>query len=74
MTIPYLAILAAFAFAAFFYRGAESEGESAWVWSGLSLVLSVVTLFWRHWGWLCAFLCQFALFVGITVVRMNRRK
>jgi cytochrome b len=74
MTMPYLLILVLVACAVFFYRAAESEGESVWIWCGLSLLISAVTLFWLHWGWLGAFSCQLALFVGITLIRMCREK
>ncbi len=70
----YLLILVALASAIFFYRAAESEAESAWIWSGLSVLISVVTLFWLHWGWLGTFSCQLALFVAITIVRLRRQK
>jgi hypothetical protein len=70
----YLLILVALASAIFYYRAAESEGASAWIWCGLSALISVVTLFWLHWGWLGTFFCQLALFVGITIVRMRRQK
>lgn len=55
MTIPYLQILVMLAFAIFFYRSADSEDESTWVWCGLSLVISALTMFWLHWGWLGIF-------------------
>jgi len=67
MTMPYLLILVLVACAVFFY-------ESVWIWCGLSLLISAVTLFWLHWGWLGAFSCQLALFVGITLIRMCREK
>jgi len=74
MTIPYLQILVMLAFAIFFYRAADSEGESTWVWCCLSLLISALTLFWLHWGWLGIFSGQLALFVGVTFFRMRRKK
>ena len=74
MTIPYLPILAMIGFAVFFYRAAEAEDESNLVWCGLSLLVSVVTIFWRHWGWLGIISAQLVLFIGITFLRMQRKK
>jgi len=71
--MPYLPILVCIAFAVFFYRAAESEDESSLIWSGVSLVISVTTLFWLHWGWLGAVLGQVTLFIGITILRMLRK-
>jgi hypothetical protein len=50
--MPYLLILMIVACAIFFHRAAEFENESSLVWTGLSVVISVVTLFFLHWGWL----------------------
>ena len=74
MPIPYLQILVLLACAVFFYRAAETSEESALIWCGLSLSISTLTLFWLHWGWFGVLSGQFALFVGITVFRMNRKK
>lgn len=74
MTIPYLPILVMVACAIFFYRAAESEDESTWVWCGLSILISVLAIFWRHWGWPGMIAAQVALFVGVTLFRMLRKK
>lgn len=74
MTIPYLAILIMVAFAAFFYRAAEDETEAPLIWSGLSLLISALTIFFFHWGWLGILFGQLALFVGITLGRMRGKK
>jgi len=71
--MPYFAILMVVAFAVFFYRAAEFENESRLLWCGLSLVISLATLFYLHWGWLGTVLGQVGLFVGITVFRMTRK-
>lgn len=71
--MPYLPILVCMAFAVFFYRAAELEDEPSLVWSGLSVVISLATLFWLHWGWLGTLLAQAALFFGIAVFRMVRK-
>jgi hypothetical protein len=71
--MPYFAILVIAAGAAFYYRAAEFENESRLLWCGLSIVISLVTLFWLHWGWLGALLGQFGLFVGITAFRILRK-
>ena len=66
-------IVVCVAFAIFFYRAADYENESTLIWTGLSVVISVATLFWLHWGWMGIILSQAALFIGITVVRMFRK-
>jgi len=71
--MPYLSILIAAGFAAFFYRAAEIENESGLLWGGLSLVISVALMFFLRWDWLGILLGQVALFVGITLFRMTRK-
>jgi hypothetical protein len=71
--MPYLLILMIVACAIFFHRAAEFENESSLVWTGLSVVVSVVTLFFLHWGWPGCLLGQIGLFAGITVLRMLRK-
>jgi hypothetical protein len=60
--------------AIFFHRAAEFENESSLVWTGLSVVISVMTLFVFRWGWLGCLLGQAGLFLGITIFRMLRSK
>jgi hypothetical protein len=74
MNIPYLLIVVMLGFAIFFYRAAEAENESNFVWCGLSLLISALSIFWRHWGWLGIVMAQLALFVSITLFRMRRKK
>jgi hypothetical protein len=71
--MPYLAILMVVMFAVFFYRVAEMENESGLLWCGLSVVISLATLFLFHCGWLGIALGQVGLFVGITIFRMVRK-
>jgi len=71
--MPYFAILIIAACAAFFYRAAEFENESTWLWMGLSLLISTVTFFVLHWGWLGCLLGQVGLFAGITLFRVLRK-
>jgi hypothetical protein len=71
--MPYLLIAVCVVFAIFFYRAAELEDESGWIWCSLSVVISALTLFFLHWGWLGYFLGQVGLFVGITIFRMLRK-
>lgn len=71
--MPYLPIVVCVAFAVFFYRAAEFEDEPAFIWCGLSVVISVLALLWLHWGWMGIILSQAALFAGITIVRMLRK-
>jgi len=72
--MPYLPILIIVACAIFFHRAAEFENESSLVWTGLSVVISVMTLFVFRWGWLGCLLGQAGLFLGITIFRMLRSK
>ncbi|MGA9453499.1 MAG: hypothetical protein WBW41_19405 [Verrucomicrobiia bacterium] len=71
--MPYFSFLLIALFAAFYYRAAEFENESRLLWCGLSLVLSLATLFYFHWGLLGAVLGQVGLFVGITLFRVTRK-
>jgi hypothetical protein len=60
--------------AIFFHRAAEFENESSLVWTGLSVVISVMTLFVFRWGWLGCLLGQAGLFLGIAIFRTLRSK
>ena len=71
--MPYFTILLIGLCGAFFYRAAEFENESRLLWCGLSIVISLATLFFLHWGWLGIVFGQVGLFVGITVFRMTRK-
>jgi hypothetical protein len=71
--MPYFPIFLIAVFAAFFYRAAEFENESRLLWCGLSLVISIATMFFLNWGLLGTVLGQVGLFVGITVFRMTRK-
>lgn len=71
--MPYFTILMVALCAAFFYCAAEFENESRLLWCGLSLVVSLATLFYFHWGWLGIVLGQVGLFAGITIFRMARK-
>jgi uncharacterized membrane protein YobD (UPF0266 family) len=72
--MPYLPILMIVVCAIFFHRAAEFENESSLVWTGLSVVISVMTLFVFHWGWLGCLLGQAGLFLGIAIFRTRRSK
>jgi len=71
--MPYLPILMIVVFAVFYYRAAEMEKESGLLWCGLSILISITTLFFLRWGWLGTVLGQAGLFVGITLLRMTRK-
>ena len=71
--MPYLSILMIAVFAAFYYRAAEFENASGLLWCGLSLVISIATMFFFHWGWLGILLGQVGLFAVITTLRMMRK-
>lgn len=60
--MPYFAFLLIAVCAAFFYRAAEFENESRLLWCGLSIVISLATLFYLHWGLLWTALGQVGLF------------
>ena len=71
--MPYLSILMMVACAVFFHRAAEFENESSLVWTGLSVMISAVTLFVLGWGWMGCLLGQAGLLLGITIVRVLRK-
>jgi hypothetical protein len=71
--MPYFAILLIVVFAIFFHRAAEFEDESGLLWSGLSVSISLLTLFFFGWGWLGTLLGQAGLFVGISIFRVMRK-
>jgi hypothetical protein len=71
--MPYLAILLIAVCGAFFYRAAEIENASGLLWCGLSVLISVASMFVLHWGLLGVVLGQVGLFAGITVFRMTRK-
>ncbi len=50
------------------------EEEPSWIWAALSILISAVTMFWLHWGWLGIILGQAGFFVGITILRMARKE
>ncbi len=70
----YLPIIIILASAIFFFRAAEFEDESGFLWATLSVLVSSATWFFFHWGWLGAVLGQAGLFVGITIFRMFRKE
>jgi hypothetical protein len=59
--------------AIFFHRAAEFEHESSLMWTGLSVVISTVTLFVFHWGWVGYLLGQAGLLLAITIFRVLRK-
>jgi len=71
--MPYLTILLVAVFGAFFYRAAEIENASGLLWCGLSVLISVASMFLLHWGLLGVVLGQAGLFAGITVFRVMRK-
>jgi biotin transporter BioY len=71
--MPYLSILMMVACAIFFHRATEFENESSLIWTGLSVVISVMTLFVLGWGWLGCLLGQAGLLLGITIFRILRK-
>jgi uncharacterized membrane protein YGL010W len=72
--MPYLPIVIVLACAVFFHRAAEFENESTLLWTGLSVLISTVTLFYFRWGILGALLGQAGLLAGITIFRLWRSR
>ncbi len=70
--MPYLSIAIIIVCAVFYHRAAEFENESTLLWTGLSVLISAVTLFFFHWGILGTLLGQAGLLAGITGFRMWR--
>jgi hypothetical protein len=60
--------------AAVYYKAAEMEGSSGFLWSALSVVVFILTWIVLSWGWLGCLLGQVGLFAGITLVKMLRRQ
>jgi hypothetical protein len=50
------------------------EDESAWIWCGLSFLISAAMIFWLHCGWFGIFCGQIAIFIGITIFRIARKE
>ena len=71
--MPYLTIVTISVCATFYYRAAVFENESTLIWSGLSVLISALALFWLHWGWLGIVIGQIGLYVGITIFRILRK-
>jgi hypothetical protein len=71
--MPYLTILIIGYFGAFYYRAAQFENESALIWCGLSVLISVLTIFWLHWGLLGMISGQAGLFIGFTLFRLRQK-
>jgi hypothetical protein len=60
--------------AAIYYKAAEMEDSSGFLWSALSVGVFILTWVVLSWGWLGCLLGQAALFAGITVVRVLRKQ
>lgn len=71
-----LSLVLLLACAAFYYKAAEMEDEPRLLWSGLSVLIYLVT--WRvfSWGWMGCLGGQVGLLAAITAVRVlrDRRK
>lgn len=70
----YLSIVVIIASAVFFYKAAEFENTSTMVWTGLSVLISVLIWLVLGGGFVFLALGQVLLFVGITVYRMFRKE
>ena len=73
INMPYFILVVIVASAVFFYRAAEFENASTWIWAGLSVLISILIWLVLHGGVLPLILGQFGLFVGIGVYRMFRK-
>jgi hypothetical protein len=60
--------------AVFYYKAAEMEDSSGFLWSALSVGVFILTWIVLSWGWLGCLLGQVALFAGITIVRLLRKQ
>jgi hypothetical protein len=60
--------------AIFFYRAAVFEESPAWIWTGLSIAISVVIWQALHWGLLSLILGQVGLYLGIWIYRIIRKQ
>ena len=60
-------------FAVLYYRVAESEDGPARLWTILSVIISLATLFYLGWGLLASVLALGGLFLGIAVFRALRK-
>ena len=60
--------------AIFFYRAAIFDDAPAWIWTSLSIVISILTWKVLHGGLVSLILGQVGLFVGIGVFRMMRKQ
>lgn len=69
----YLSIVIIIAGAVFFYKAAEFEDASTTIWTGLSVLISILVLLLLGGGLLFLALGQAALFVGITLYRVFRK-
>ena len=71
--MPYLSIVVISVFGAFFWRAAQFENASCWLWGGLSLAISLVMLHWLGFGPLGIIVGQSGLFFAITLFRVLRK-
>jgi hypothetical protein len=60
--------------AVFYYRAADIEDAPRLLWSGLSILLYLLTWLWLGWGVLANLLAQVALLIGIAIVRVMRER
>ncbi len=70
--MPYLPIAIIIVCAVFYHRAAEFENESTLLWTGLSVMISVTTLFLFHCGIFWVLIGQMGLLAGITGFRLWR--
>ena len=71
--MPYTSIAFVIFFAVLYYHAAESEDGPARLWTILSVILSLATLFYLGWGLLGSLLAQGGLFLGIAIFRAFRK-
>lgn len=71
--MDYIILLIIFAFATMFYRVGKSEYNKGFLFSVISLLLSVITFFVLAWGKLASIGAQMSLFVILTIVNIYRK-
>lgn len=70
--MDYVTAIVVIVSAVFYYRAGVHERSWAWLWTALSIAVSMAVLFGLRGGALGILGGQLALFIGITVFRMWR--
>ncbi len=71
--MDYTVVLIILAFATILYRIGKSEYNKGFLFSAISLLLSVITFFVLAWGKLASIGVQMGLFVILTILNIYRK-